>query len=121
MPAAVAAAIDAVCIVVFVLLGRNAHDEGSAVTGTLAIAAPFLIALAVGWIMAFRIGWRPVNWRTGLLLWVTTIVVGMNLRRTLFDRSTAVAFVIVATLFLALLLIGWRLVASRLGRGTPST
>jgi len=38
-------------------------------------------------------------------------MVGMVLRRTVFDRGTAAAFVVVATLFVGLFLVGWRLIA----------
>jgi hypothetical protein len=44
-----------------------------------------------------------------------TLVVGMVLRRVVFDDGTAWSFVVVATLFLALFLIGWRIVAHRAG------
>ncbi len=40
-----------------------------------------------------------------------TLVLGMVLRRTAFDKGTAPSFVVVATLFLGLFLLGWRLVA----------
>jgi hypothetical protein len=51
----------------------------------------------------------------GLGLWVITVAGGM-LFRTLSGQGTAIAFVIVATLVLALLLIGWRAVATLIGR-----
>jgi len=38
---AIAALADAGCIVLFAALGRASHDEGSAIGGTLAVAAPF--------------------------------------------------------------------------------
>ena len=75
------------------------------------IAAPFLIGLAAGWIVA-RAWRRPFDLVTGCTIWVVTIAVGMVLRRTLFDRGTAFSFVIVASVFTGVLLIGWRLVAS---------
>ena len=40
----------------------------------------------------------------------------MVLRRTLFDRGTAFSFIVVASVFTGVLLIGWRLVASRITR-----
>ena len=45
-------AIDAVLIVGFAALGRRSHDEGSSLAGILEVAAPFLIAMAVGWLVA---------------------------------------------------------------------
>jgi hypothetical protein len=109
---AVAALVDAALVLVFVALGRTSHEEGHVLSGTLGVAAPFLIALALGWIGARA--WRhPLALRTGVIVWVTTVVAGMVLRRTVFDRGTALAFIIVATLFTGLFLVGWRAVAGR--------
>jgi hypothetical protein len=108
----VAAALDVAVVVVFVAIGRRNHDEGSGLGQVLRIAAPFLIGLAVGWIVARA--WRePFSLATGAVIWIVTIAVGMVLRRTLFDRGTAFSFVVVATVFTGVLLLGWRLVARR--------
>ena len=106
-----AALADALAVVVFVALGRGAHDEGSALSGTVRIAAPFLLAAVLGWVASRA--WRaPLDvWRAGVPIWVVTIVVGMLLRHTVFDRGTALPFVIVATGMVGLLLLGWRTVA----------
>jgi hypothetical protein len=37
-----------------------------------------------------------------------TILVGMIVRNAVFDRGTAVSFVIVATVFLGACIVGWR-------------
>jgi hypothetical protein len=110
---AVAAACDVVAVLLFVTLGRRSHDEGgNVVTGVLSVAAPFLIALAVGWAAARA--WRaPVVWRTGLVVWPVTVALGMVLRRFAFDRGTATSFIVVASVATGLLLLGWRLVARR--------
>ncbi len=109
---AVAAVVDATLVLVFVVLGRTSHEEGNLLTGTLSVAAPFLIALALGWIVGRA--WRqPIALRTGVFVWITTVVAGMVLRHTVFDRGTALAFIIVATLFTGLFLVGWRAVAGR--------
>jgi hypothetical protein len=42
-----------------------------------------------------------------------TVAVGMLLRNLVFDRGTALPFIIVATCFTGALLVGWRLVANR--------
>jgi Protein of unknown function (DUF3054) len=109
---AVAALVDAALVLVFVALGRTSHDEGNMFSGTLSVAAPFLIALALGWIVA-RAWKQPLALRTGVVVWITTVVAGMVLRHTVFDRGTALAFIIVATLFTGLFLVGWRAVAGR--------
>ena len=54
--------------------------------------------------------------RSGLTVWVVTVVVGLLLRRFVFDRGTAIAFVIVTTVTLGVLLVGWRAVARQLTR-----
>jgi len=105
-----AAIIDVVCIVVFVALGRKSHDEGgNIVVGALKVAAPFLIALALGWLAA-RAWTSPTAPTTGMVIWVVTIVAGMLLRRFAFDRGTALPFIIVASIFTLLFLVGWRFV-----------
>ena len=48
---------------------------------------------------------------TGIQLWLITASGGLLLRRFVFDRSTALAFVIVGSVFLLAALVGWRLVA----------
>lgn len=99
---------DAACVVVFAALGRASHDEGSAVGGTLEVAAPFLIGGAVGWAAAR--GWRaPTSPATGAAAWAGALVVGMLLRNLAWDRGTAPSFVIVTAIALAVLLLGWRL------------
>ena len=86
---AIAAAADIACILVFVALGRRNHDEGETVDGVLTVAAPFLIALVVGWIVA-RAWTRPME--------------------------VEAAFIIVATIVTGVFLVGWRLVAARFSR-----
>jgi len=109
-----AAVIDIVSVLAFVAIGRRNHDEGTAIIPVFSVAAPFLIALAAAW--AGGRAWRaPQSLRTGVAVWVPTVVVGLALRRLVFDHGIATPFVIVATLFLGFALLGWRLVASRLG------
>jgi hypothetical protein len=107
-----AVALDVVVVLLFVAIGRRNHDEGSAFGELARVAAPFLIGLAAGWAAARA--WRhPFELTTGATIWIVTIALGMVLRRTLFDRGTAFSFVVVASVFTGVLLIGWRLVARR--------
>ncbi|WP_369688382.1 DUF3054 family protein [Actinomadura macra] len=48
----------------------------------------------------------------GVGVWLVTVAVGMVLR-VVSGQGTAFAFVVVALAFLALVLLGWRLVAGR--------
>ena len=113
---ALAAALDVVAVVLFVALGRSSHHEsGSVVTETLKVVAPFLLALAIGWAVT-RAWAAPLSPTVGMTLWVVTAAGGMLLRRFVFQRSTALAFVIVGSVFL-LVLPGWRLLLEwRAGR-----
>lgn len=103
---ALAAGLDTAFVVAFVAIGRNNHDEDPGVAGLAATVAPFLGGLVVGWLVAKA--WdNPLDLRTGLIIWPVTVVVGMVVRRILGD-GTALAFVIVATIFLGVTLVGWR-------------
>jgi len=109
--------VDAVLVVVFALVGRSSHAEGLDPAGVWGTAWPFLAGLAVGWLVA--LGWRhPLAvWPTGIVAWAGTLVVGMLLR-VASGQGAALAFIIVAALTLAVLLIGWRGLASLVGRRT---
>ena len=110
--AAVAALADIVAIVVFVAIGRRNHAEGTTLRGIAGVAAPFLIALVVGWIAA-RAWARPMQVESAFIIWPITVALGMVLRHFVFDRGTALPFIIVATLFTGVFLVGWRMVAAR--------
>lgn len=103
-----AVASDILGVLVFVAVGRNNHDQGSAISGIIAVAAPFLIALGLGWLIATKRRMQPTTLQFGAVVWAVTLIVGMVLRRVVFDRGTATPFVIVATIFLAVVLLGWR-------------
>jgi len=112
--ALVAFAVDAALVVAFAATGRATHD-GDVWAGLAQTAWPFLAALALGWVVtrAWRRPTAPV--RTGVGVWLTTVVGGMLLR-ALSGQGTAVAFVIVATLTLLAALVGWRLIATLVRR-----
>ncbi len=117
MPVGVAFGIDVVFVLVFAAVGRASHDEGNAVVGVLATAWPFLVGLAVGWALVRTLSHRwAVDVGTAISVVVSTVVVGMFLR-AVTGQGTAPSFVLVATLVLAALLLGWRAVAVRVGRG----
>ncbi|MFD4422630.1 DUF3054 domain-containing protein [Agromyces sp. NPDC058484] len=102
--------LDAVLVVAFAVIGRRSHAEGLDPAGVLGTAWPFLAGLGVGW-LATRAWRHPLAvWPTGVVMWASSVVVGMLLR-LVSGQGTAVAFVIVAAVTLAILLIGWRGVA----------
>lgn len=109
-----AVGLDTFVVVLFVAIGRRNHDEDPGIAGLVETGAPFLVGLAVAWLITRA--WRaPLALRTGLAIWPITVVVGMLVRRAAGD-GTAASFVVVATVFLGLFLVGWRLVARRVVR-----
>ena len=106
---------DVVAVIVFVVVGRRNHDEGTAIDGIATVAAPFLIALAIAWLTSRA--WRtPGSWRTSVIVWLITVFGGLELRHFVFDRGTATPFVIVATLVLGALIVGGRYAVRRIIR-----
>ncbi len=109
--------IDLVSVLAFVVLGRRSHDEGSAVLGTLTTAWPFLVGAGLGWVTLLllrRTGgreWAGRSMPAGGVVLAETVVVGMALRALTRD-TPPVSFLVVATTFLALFLLGWRGAAS---------
>ncbi|MFM7124138.1 MAG: DUF3054 domain-containing protein [Actinomycetes bacterium] len=112
-----AAIVDVVAVVVFVAIGRRNHDESTALSGVLFVAAPFLIALGVSW-LALRTWREPFNRASWIATWIITVVIGLLLRRLVFDRGIATAFIIVATITLGVLLGLGRLLSRQLSAKT---
>ncbi|MFK4791301.1 DUF3054 domain-containing protein [Microbacterium sp. ZW T5_56] len=110
-----AAALDVVLVLVFAAIGRASHDESAFGLGLLTTAWPFLAALGVGWVAT--LAWRgPFEiGRTGVPVWVITVVGGMLLR-FVSGQGTALPFIIVATIVLGVTLVGWRAIAALIRR-----
>ena len=111
------AIVDVVAVVVFVAIGRRNHNEGTALSGILGVAAPFLIALGASWI-GLRTWREPFNRASLIATWVITVFVGLLLRRLVFDRGIATSFIIVATITLGVLLGLGRLLSRKLSAKT---
>ena len=117
--------LDIACVLIFVIIGRASHTKGESLAGIASTAWPFLAGLGVGWLAAR--GWRrPLAIRPeGLVIWLCTVALGMILR-VVSGQGTAPAFIVVALAFLALCLLGWRLLArfaplARRPRPDPAT
>jgi FtsH-binding integral membrane protein len=117
--APLAAGLDVASVVLFVAIGKREHEQDTAIAGLVSTAAPFLIALLVAWLVV-RVWTRPTAWTTGVMIWPITLVIGMVLRSAVWDDGTAAAFVIVATAFLGLTLVGWRLALALIDRRLAS-
>lgn len=105
----IAALLDLVCVMIFVALGIQSHNESDSF---LQVAAPFVAALAVAWVVAMPLR-APESLKSGLVIWLVTLVGGMLLRRVMGD-GTAATFILVATTFLAVTMLGWRAAAAAL-------
>jgi hypothetical protein len=108
--ARLAVVLDIACVLIFVIIGRASHTKGESLAGIASTSWPFLAGLGVGWLAAR--GWRrPLAIRPeGLAIWLCTVALGMVLR-VVSGQGTAAAFIVVALAFLALFLLGWRLLA----------
>ena len=111
------AIVDVLAVVVFVAIGRRNHDEGTAISGVLSVAAPFLIALIASWV-GLRTWNEPFTRRSWAATWAITVIVGLLLRRLVFDRGIATPFIIVATITLGVLLAVGRLLSQKLNAKT---
>ncbi|MFD3449053.1 DUF3054 domain-containing protein [Microbacteriaceae bacterium 4G12] len=113
--AARAAVFDLVSVILFVLVGRVSHGEAVDAGGVLSTAWPFLVGLAIGWI-ASRAWRRPYGVvRPGLIVWASTVVLGVLLR-FVTGVGAETSFIVVTAIVLGLLLVGWRTVATLLSR-----
>ncbi|HEV7469904.1 MAG: rane protein [Pseudonocardia sp.] len=97
---------DAVAVVVFAAIGRSSHAEADSVVGLVGTAAPFLVGLGASW-ASRRVRADPPGLRAGAVVLLGTVVIGLALRAAFLQRLP-LSFAIVATISLAVLLLGWR-------------
>ncbi len=112
----IAALLDLVSVLAFVAIGIQSHGEADSF---LKVAAPFIAALAVAWLVAAPLR-APETLKAGAVIWLVTLVGGMLLRRVT-GEGTAATFILVATSFLAVTMLGWRGVRTVLSRRQPQT
>ena len=105
-------AFDALCVLLMVVIGTRNHETDTGITGILFVAAPFWIAMSLAH-LAPLLQRKNRKEQNAYVVWGYTVVMGMVLRNTVFDRGTALAFIIVATVFLGITMFGWRAVVAR--------
>ena len=113
---ALAIGVDAVCLALFVALGRASHDISSGIAWYLTVLWPFL----VGWFaVAAALSAVPVAARS---LGDARLHLGgwdarsrLVLRAAVTQRSTPIAFIIVTYIFIGVTTFGWRLFVHGLG------
>ena len=105
-------ALDLVCVLIMVVIGTRNHETDTGVSGVLFVAAPFWIAASLAHLAPLLQRSKKTEVHVALV-WGYTVVMGMVLRNIVFDRGTAPAFVIVATIFLGGTMYGWRALLAR--------
>lgn len=110
--------IDVFVVLLFVGIGRSTHHHGDSLSGMVSTTWPFAVGLAIGWLIVLVRRQDGVSLRAGVEVWLATVALGMILR-VVAGQGTAFAFIVVALVFLGALMLGLRLVVSRLF--SPST
>ncbi len=98
--------MDVIAIVIFAIVGRSSHAEGTDLLGVFHTAWPFLVGALIG-LLAGRVWRAPGTLNSGVFVWLGALVAGMLLRYA-SGGGIQLSFVIVAGIVLALFLIGWR-------------
>jgi len=99
-----------VCVLVFATAGKSTHESSTSEWVVLAIVWPFALSVVLvhaGLLLRRRPTAR--TWPEGVLVLAVTYVLGMVLR-LVSGRGIAGGFLVVALLFLALTMLGWRAV-----------
>ncbi|WP_181783264.1 DUF3054 domain-containing protein [Pseudonocardia pini] len=104
--ATLALAADAVAVLVFAAIGRASHEEAGSVLGLVGTAAPFLVGLVAAWATPW-VRAQPSGIKAGAVVVVGTAGLGLLLRAA-FTGRLPLSFAIVATVSLAVFLLGWR-------------
>jgi hypothetical protein len=104
--------IDLFAILVFVLIGRDAHKHSFSLGGIASTLWPFASGLLLGWLFIRLRHMDGSTRKSGFVVVLTTVTAGMVLR-VIAGQGTALTFIIVALTFLSLMLIGWRTLASK--------
>jgi hypothetical protein len=113
---------DLVCVLALAVGGKSSHEAHESDWVVLVIAWPFAVAAALAHMgLARRGGPTRRVWPEGAIVVATTYLVGMVLRAA-SGRGLAPGFLVVAALFLAVTMLGWRavvLLAARRAGGQP--
>lgn len=106
---------DVALVVGFVAVGRQEHSTADGLAGLLMTASPFLVGLLAGSLLT----WFPRSWDRlwphGVVVWLTTLGLGLFLRVWWGLGGAPLSFILVAASVLALVLLGRRAVSRALG------
>jgi hypothetical protein len=104
-------AVDLLLVLAFVLIGRSSHAEALDPAGVATTLWPFAAGLAVGWASALGVGWSLAGLRAGLVVWASTVVVGVLLRIA-SGQGAEPSFIVVTAVVVGVFLVGWRMVVA---------
>lgn len=111
---ALALVADLVAVVVFAAVGRISHAEAGSLTGLVGTALPFLVGAGAAWATPW-VRAEPASLRAGAVVLAGAVAFGFALRLGFLGRLP-LSFAVVATLALAVLLLGWRGLAVAVSR-----
>jgi hypothetical protein len=112
---------DLVCVLAFAFGGKSSHEAHDSDWIVLVIVWPYAVAAALAHAGLLARGRRTANlWPGGGVILAVTYVLGMMLR-AISGRGIAVGFLIVAIIFLAITMLGWRLVVDLVVRRRHSS
>ncbi len=105
-------AIDVLLIVIFAMIGISSHDGSLDPGGIVRVALPFLAPYLV-----LAISIKPTRlvhniFPMGVILWLSTVVIGPILRAVIFDDTSALPFILVSAGVLALFILGRRIIST---------
>ncbi len=101
-------AADLVCVLVFAFAGKTSHEASASDWVVVAIVWPYALAVVLAHAGLLLRGRQTRRiWPEGGVVLAVTYALGMTLR-AVSGRGIAVGFLVVAVLFLALTMLGWR-------------
>ncbi|HZK32056.1 MAG TPA: DUF3054 domain-containing protein [Corynebacterium sp.] len=113
---------DVLAIAVFALLARMAHQSEEmplTVSGWLSTLWPFLIGVAVAWVVIGAARWEGARLHpAGWVAWLIVVAVGLAIWGLRNQAIPHWSFIIVAAVMSVILMLGWRLVAQARSRRT---
>ena len=110
--------IDTLAVVVFAVLARLAHNTAEVPFNFLNVANtfwPFFLGLILGWILIWAKANSARKVSTGVVVWLATVIVGLVIWWLRNDAIPHWSFILVASVMSALLLLGWRTIATKIG------
>nr|WP_209044257.1 DUF3054 domain-containing protein [Brevibacterium marinum] len=117
--------VDLILVVLFTIIGHYTHSHNLDPQGLLTTAWPFLAGLVLAWLLS-AVWDRPIApLATGAGVWAITILLGLVIRGATGAGGdpgvVPVSFMIVATSFNLITLLGWRIIATAVTGGGTGT